>query len=101
MRHGISLAFHKEIMYHVPAFDFGECFPKFKVDEDVKIHMQSAFRIDTEEKFRHETESLRRSGDFYRKFVVTSGFSLPTEDKAGIVTVGLIPFLLDASILES
>ena len=66
-----------------------------------KIYVQSAFRIDTEEKFRHETESLRRSGDFYRKFVVTSGFSLPTEDKAGIVTVGLIPFLLDASILES
>ena len=67
---------------------------------DRKIYIQSALRIDNEEKLKQETESLRRSGDFFRKFVVTSGFSLPTEVQDGIITVGVIPFLLDKSILD-
>lgn len=65
-----------------------------------KVYIQSALRIDSEEKLRQETESLRRSGDFFRKFVVTSGFSLPSEASDGIITVGVIPFLLDRSILD-
>lgn len=65
-----------------------------------KVYIQSALRIDSEEKLRQETESLRRSGDFFRKFVVTSGFSLPSEASDGIITVGVIPFLLDRLILD-
>lgn len=65
-----------------------------------KVYIQSALRIDSEEKLRQETESLRRSGDFFRKFVITSGFSPPSEASDGIITVGVIPFLLDRSILD-
>jgi len=65
-----------------------------------KAYIQSALRIENEEKLRQETESLRKSGDYFRKIVVTSGFSQPMEDADGIVTVGVIPFLLDPAILE-
>ena len=46
-----------------------------------------------------ETASLRASGDFFRKIVVVSGFKPPQQDDRGIVHVGVIPFLLDKSIL--
>lgn len=65
-----------------------------------KTYIQSALRIENEKKLRQETESLRKSGDYFRKIVVTSGFSQPVEDADGIVTVGVIPFLLDSAILE-
>ena len=65
-----------------------------------KVYIQSALRVDSEERLRQETESLRRSGDFFRKFVITSGFSLPSEAPDGIIVVGVIPFLLDRSILD-
>ena len=65
-----------------------------------RVYIQSAFRIDTEEKLEQESASLRKSGDFFRKLIVTSGFARPTEDKDGIVTVGIIPFLLDPTILS-
>ena len=37
--------------------------------------------------------------DFFRKIVVVSGFRTPQQDENGIVYVGVIPFMLDASIL--
>ena len=65
-----------------------------------KVYIQSAFRIDTDEKLEQESASLRKSGDFFRKLIVTSGFARPTEDRNGIITVGIIPFLLDPAILN-
>ena len=44
---------------------------------------------------------LRRSGDFFRKMVVTSGYSSLCISDEGIVYVGVIPFLLDATILDN
>ena len=71
----------------------------FAVNVDVrKVYVQSAFRIPDEEKMIQETASLRASGDFFRKIVVVSGFK-PQQDDSGIVHVGVIPFLLDKSIL--
>ena len=72
----------------------------FVVNADVrKVYVQSAFRIPDDEKLRQETASLRASGDFFRKIVVVSGFKPPQQDDDGIVHVGVIPFLLDKSIL--
>ena len=65
-----------------------------------KVYVQSAFRMADEEKRRQETASLRASGDFFRKIVVVSGTRPPLSDEDGIVYVGVIPFLLDPSILE-
>ena len=64
-----------------------------------KVYVQSAFRIPDEEKRAKETLPLRKSGDFFRKIVVTDGFQRPLADEDGIVTVGVIPFLLDPGIL--
>ena len=61
--------------------------------------MQSAFAIPDESKRKQETAAFMRSGDFFRKIVVVSGFRTPQQDENGIVYVGVIPFMLDASIL--
>ena len=64
-----------------------------------KVYVQSAFRIPDEEKRAKETLPLRKSGDFFRKIVVTDGFQRPLAGEDGIVTVGVVPFLLDPGIL--
>lgn len=65
-----------------------------------KVYVQSAFRIPDEAKREQETKSLKWSGDFFRKIVVTSGSRRSLVDDDGIVHVGVIPFLLDPSILD-
>ena len=66
-----------------------------------KMYIQSALAIPNEEKRRQETFSLRHTGDFFRKVIVESGFSMPAMDENGIVYVGVIPFMTDAEILKS
>ncbi len=66
-----------------------------------KIYIQSAFSIPDEMKRRQETESLQRSGDFFKKIVVVSGFQPPRQDERGIIFVGVIPFLLDQTLLDN
>ena len=65
-----------------------------------KVYVQSAFRIPDEEKRLQETAAFRRSGDFFRKIVVTSGTRRPLFDENGVVYVGVIPFLLNPALLE-
>lgn len=64
-----------------------------------KVYVQSAFAIPNEEKLQQETRSLKKSGDFFRKIIVRDGFMPPLADEDGIIHVGVVPFLLDASIL--
>ena len=64
-----------------------------------KIYVQSAFAIPDEAKRIQETVAFARSGDFSQKIVVVSGFKPPQQDENGIVYVGVIPFMLDVSIL--
>ena len=64
-----------------------------------KVYVQSAFAIPDEAKRIQETVAFARSGDFFRKIVVVSGFKPPQQDENGIVYVGVIPFMLDVSIL--
>ena len=66
-----------------------------------KIYIQSAFSMPTQDKNDQELLPLRRSGDFFRKMVVTSGYSSPRVSDEGIIYVGVIPFLLDATILDN
>ena len=60
-----------------------------------KVYIQSAFALSDDQKIRQETASLRKTGDFFRKVVVTSGSAKPWKDEYGIEFTGLIPFLLD------
>ena len=65
-----------------------------------KLYIQSALSVETAEKREQETLSLRKSGDFFRKIVVVGGMKRLTRDDSGIEYVGVIPFLLDKSILN-
>ena len=64
-----------------------------------KIYIQSALNVDTQEKKEQETMSLRNTGDFYRRIVIVDGNRKPWIDE-GITYIGVIPFLLDPSILD-
>ena len=65
-----------------------------------KVYIQSAFRIDGDEKRRQEITPLLKSGDFFKKIVVTSGSTKPNMDDNGILYAGIIPFLLDKNSIE-
>ena len=64
-----------------------------------KVYIQSALDLQSESKREQESLSLKRSGDFFRKVIVTGGQSQPMSDDDGIIHVGVIPFLLDRNIL--
>lgn len=65
-----------------------------------KIYIQSALRLDSEEKVKQETASLRGSGDFFKKVIVTEGYDEPHADANGIIRVGVLPFLLDERMMD-
>ena len=65
-----------------------------------KIYVQSALRMDDAEKERRETLPLRKTGDFFKKIVITEGYGEPQADADGIIRVGVIPFMLDETILK-
>ena len=65
-----------------------------------KLYIQSALRLDDETKERQETASLRGTGDFFKKVVITDGYDEPHADDEGIVRVGVLPFLLDETIMR-
>ena len=60
-----------------------------------RCYIQSAFAIPDEEKRRQETNSLRRTGDSYRKIVVVRDHIVPWFDENGIYYIGLEDFCLE------
>ncbi len=65
-----------------------------------KIYIQSALRMDNAAKERQETLSLRKTGDFFKKIVITDDYGEARSDADGIIHVGVIPFMLDEAILK-
>ena len=63
-------------------------------DTDRRIYIQSALRIDTEEKGNAELQSLLLSKDFFKKIVIRQDISHSYYDDNGIYHVNLIDFLL-------
>lgn len=59
-----------------------------------KIYIQSAWNLDSRDKEDQETLSLKNTGDFFRKIVVTGGNGKMWTDENGITYIGVIPFLL-------
>ena len=64
-----------------------------------KVYIQSALNVDTETKKQQETFSLKNSGDFFRKIVITEGNAKAWTDEDGVMYVGVIPFLLDDNLI--
>ena len=65
-----------------------------------RVYLQSAFNVSGDDKMNQELRSLRMTGDFFQKIVVTGGNERPWADEEGILHVGVIPFLLDKSIIK-
>ena len=65
-----------------------------------KVYIQSALNVDTDEKRNQETFSLKHSGDFFRKMVILDGNTKAWIDEDGITYIGIIPFLLEESLLN-
>lgn len=64
-----------------------------------RYYIQSAYEIPDSEKMAQEKASLNRIGDFFKKIIVVRDYMKPRIDETGIVSVGLINFLLDDRIL--
>ena len=65
-----------------------------------KIYIQSAYALPDQVKRDQETLSLRKSGDFFKKIVVTAANVPAFEGDDGITYIGVIPFLLDRAFLD-
>ena len=65
-----------------------------------RTYIQSSFALGTSEKEGQERLPLRHCRDAFRKIIVTGGSEKLWQDEEGIVHVGVIPFLLDESILD-
>ncbi|MBQ6142668.1 MAG: ATP-binding protein [Kiritimatiellae bacterium] len=65
-----------------------------------KVYVQSAYSLESKGKVGQERNPLIKSGDFFSKIIVEWGYGLLRPDGDGIFHVGIIPFLLDESILS-
>ena len=63
-------------------------------DGDRRIYIQSAFRMDTEEKTSSELESLALTRDFFKKIIVRMDIPHHFYDESGIFHCNLIDLLL-------
>ena len=66
-----------------------------------KLYIQCALEIPDVEKLSQETFSLRKTRDSFRKLVVVGGDQPLYTNDEGISFVGIIPFLLDKTILST
>lgn len=65
-----------------------------------RYYVQSALRMDTNEKCEQEKRSLLAIDDSFRKIVVVRDVMKPYMDDNGILTMGLFDFLLDQNSLD-
>ena len=62
---------------------------------DKKIYIQSAFRMDEQKKKETEIDSLKLTGDFFKKIVIRNDIPTSFYDDDGIMHCRLIDFLLN------
>lgn len=65
-----------------------------------RYYIQSAFRMDTDEKIQQERASLLRVDDSFKKIIVLGEETPILRDEAGITTIGIFDFLLKENSLE-
>ena len=65
-----------------------------------RYYILSALNVDTREKQVQETESLRRTGDSFKKVVIVRNNIVPRFDDDGILYIGVEDFLLDETKLD-
>ena len=65
-----------------------------------RYYIQSAFAMPDEAKVRQETASLTRIDDSFKKIIVVKDDIMPKRDEYGIVTIGIMDFLLRPDSLD-
>lgn len=64
-----------------------------------RIYIQSAFRMPSEEKLAQEERPLLRINDNFKKIIITGDDIKKKINEKGIITIGLLDFLLNDDIL--
>lgn len=64
-----------------------------------RIYIQSAFKLPTEEKKEQEERSLLNIHDNFKKIIITGDNIKRKTDEKGILTIGLLDFLLDENCI--
>ena len=65
-----------------------------------RYYVQSAFRMDSDEKRKQEQASLLKVNDSFKKIIVTGEDSLVHHNEQGITTMSIYDFLLNSNSLE-
>ena len=73
----------------------------FVVNEgSLRYYIQSALALPDEEKRKQETASLLKINDTFKKVIVVKDDIKPWRDENGILTIGLLDFLMDENCLK-
>ncbi len=73
----------------------------FVVNEgSLRYYIQSALALPDEEKRKQETASLLKINDTFKKVIVVKDDIKPWRDENGILTIGLLDFLMDENCLN-
>lgn len=65
-----------------------------------RYYIQSAFAMPNLEKLRQESASLLKINDSFKKIIVVQEDIMPKRDENGILTIGIIDFLLNQNSLD-
>ena len=65
-----------------------------------RYYIQSAFIMPTDAKERQESASLLNIDDSFKKIIIVKDYIKPKRNEEGIVTLGLIDFLLKPELLN-
>ena len=65
-----------------------------------RYYIQSALSMPDEAKIRQETASLTRINDSFKKIIVVKDDIMPKRDENGIMTIGIMDFLLHPDSLD-
>ena len=65
-----------------------------------KYYLQSAFALSSPEKIQQEQNSLLHVNDHFKKMIIVRDSMKPRRNEQGIVTMGILNFLMDENSLE-
>lgn len=66
-----------------------------------RYYIQSALRLDTQEKTLQESKSLNHIGDNFKKIIVVKDHIKPWRTEDGILVIGVMDFMLDPESLKA
>lgn len=65
-----------------------------------RYYIQSAFIMPADSKERQESNSLQNIDDAFKKIIIVKDYIKPKRNQLGIITIGLIDFLLKPELME-